>query len=237
MTPIHAISDLIESIGLDSFAERLMSLFNGLTRVDSCRVYARQRCGASNIVFAAGSSRDFGMVEIATIGNPDHGLSARLYRSALSDGLAEDILTIGSYSQLVMNALHRHLAFCSVSEPTDIADEDVLSVDRRGKMLEQISLDLVRVGTVSPREAEVCAHIALGYSIHAISLTLGISENTAATHRKRAYSKLGISSQNELFARYLNLSRSDGENWRNGSRMHRPAPVNRNNAERALAIA
>jgi DNA-binding CsgD family transcriptional regulator len=56
---------------------------------------------------------------------------------------------------------------------------------------------------LSPREAEVCAAIVLGYSTLAISLNLGISLNTVATHRKRAYSKLGICSQNELFSQYF----------------------------------
>ena len=56
---------------------------------------------------------------------------------------------------------------------------------------------------LSRREAEVCAHVALGYSTLAIALNLGVSVNTVATHRKRAYLKLGICSQNELFERYF----------------------------------
>lgn len=49
------------------------------------------------------------------------------------------------------------------------------------------------------READICAHIVMGYATLAISLNLGISINTVATHRKRAYAKLGVSSQTELF--------------------------------------
>jgi DNA-binding CsgD family transcriptional regulator len=56
---------------------------------------------------------------------------------------------------------------------------------------------------LTQREAEVCAYIALGFSTLAISLTHQISINTVATHRKRAYAKLGIGSQNELFTRYF----------------------------------
>jgi DNA-binding CsgD family transcriptional regulator len=56
---------------------------------------------------------------------------------------------------------------------------------------------------LSPREAEICAHIVLGYSALAISLNLGISVNTVTTHRKRAYGKLRVCSQNELFERYF----------------------------------
>jgi DNA-binding CsgD family transcriptional regulator len=58
---------------------------------------------------------------------------------------------------------------------------------------------------LSPREAEVCAGIILGYTTLGISLNFEISVNTVATHRKRAYRKLGISSQNELFSRYFHI--------------------------------
>jgi DNA-binding NarL/FixJ family response regulator len=43
----------------------------------------------------------------------------------------------------------------------------------------------------------------LGYTVLGMSLNMRISVNTVATHRKRAYTKLRISSQNELFARYF----------------------------------
>lgn len=52
--------------------------------------------------------------------------------------------------------------------------------------------------TLPPREAEVCGAIACGMTSEAIALTLGISINTVLTYRKRAYMRLGISSQNEL---------------------------------------
>ena len=53
---------------------------------------------------------------------------------------------------------------------------------------------------ITNREVEICDHIVRGFSTVAMSLNFGISENTVRTHRKRAYSKLGISSQAELFA-------------------------------------
>lgn len=48
------------------------------------------------------------------------------------------------------------------------------------------------------REVQVCAAIAVGMSSEAIALTLDIRLNTVLTFRKRAYARLGISSQNEL---------------------------------------
>lgn len=61
---------------------------------------------------------------------------------------------------------------------------------------------------LTPREAEVCAAIVLGSKVTGTSRRLNISAHTVATHRKRAYSKLGIGSQNELFARYFDSLRS-----------------------------
>jgi DNA-binding CsgD family transcriptional regulator len=55
------------------------------------------------------------------------------------------------------------------------------------------------------REQEVCRHILLGFSSEAISHELGISLHSTLTYRKRAYDRLGISSQNELFAIVLRL--------------------------------
>jgi DNA-binding CsgD family transcriptional regulator len=48
------------------------------------------------------------------------------------------------------------------------------------------------------RELEVMALIAHGLSSHGIALELRISINTVLTYRKRAYSRLDISTQNEL---------------------------------------
>jgi DNA-binding CsgD family transcriptional regulator len=55
------------------------------------------------------------------------------------------------------------------------------------------------------REKEVCLRILAGFSSEAISADLGIGLHSTLTYRKRAYDKLGISSQNELFAIALRL--------------------------------
>lgn len=58
---------------------------------------------------------------------------------------------------------------------------------------------------LTPREQEVCRRILAGFSSEAISQALGISLHSTLTYRKRAYERLGISSQNELFAIVLRL--------------------------------
>lgn len=55
------------------------------------------------------------------------------------------------------------------------------------------------------REREVCQRILSGLSSEAISAELDISLHSTLTYRKRAYQKLGISCQNELFGIVLRL--------------------------------
>jgi DNA-binding CsgD family transcriptional regulator len=62
-----------------------------------------------------------------------------------------------------------------------------------------------RFVALTPREKEVCLRILSGYGSQAISAELGVSLHSTFTYRKRAYEKLGISSQNELFAIVLGL--------------------------------
>ncbi len=133
-----------------------------------------------------------------------HTCLSRLYSRRFEPS---EIATVELYSPLLMSAIRQHLALHQAADETDGGLGD-LPVERRQKLLNHIQADLMRFGSISPREAEVCAHIAIGYNVNAISLLLGISQNTASTHRKRAYAKLGISSQNELFARYLDFSPS-----------------------------
>lgn len=77
--------------------------------------------------------------------------------------------------------------------------------DRKELMVRVRAAILADNSQITPREAEICACIVLGYTVLGIGLNLGISINTVATHRKRAYAKLRISSQNELFARYFSV--------------------------------
>jgi DNA-binding CsgD family transcriptional regulator len=58
---------------------------------------------------------------------------------------------------------------------------------------------------LTEREKDVCLRILAGFSSEAISADLGIGLHSTLTYRKRAYEKLGISSQNELFAIALRL--------------------------------
>ena len=58
---------------------------------------------------------------------------------------------------------------------------------------------------LTQRESEVVKLILTGHSGMAISLKMGTSLATAKTHRRNIYSKFNISSQAELFNRFINF--------------------------------
>jgi len=58
---------------------------------------------------------------------------------------------------------------------------------------------------LTSREQAVLVNILMGLRTEGIALQLGVQEESIKTFRKRAYAKLGISSQAELFARCLRV--------------------------------
>ena len=58
-------------------------------------------------------------------------------------------------------------------------------------------------GQLTPREREVVEYTLKGYSAEAIRQVLGIASGTVRIHGRNIYAKLGISSQGELFARFI----------------------------------
>ena len=70
-----------------------------------------------------------------------------------------------------------------------------------------VSQDVPPFDLLTGRERQVCERILLGYTTTGIGLDLNIAPASVATYRKRAYRRLGISSQNELFSLCLQVSR------------------------------
>lgn len=114
--------------------------------------------------------------------------------------------SLGRLSSLMLKSAERHAQLLPVPKPAAPAEgiapagqEPEWAQTRADKFAKLRSALLMDASHLTMREAEVCAYIVMGYTVFAISLLLGISPNTVATHRKRAYSKLGLSSQTELF--------------------------------------
>lgn len=81
-----------------------------------------------------------------------------------------------------------HLAVEGITE-SDISDVIHTTVARQGSVFQQLS----------QRERDICELMLLGYRAADIAKELNIAESSVVTYRKRAYAKLGISSQKELF--------------------------------------
>jgi DNA-binding CsgD family transcriptional regulator len=115
-------------------------------------------------------------------------------------------------ARAAIQLIHKHrdaVGSVVIGAPTPPPGAVDVTVDNRAQLLAHLrDVLLNEPQRLSPREAEVCAGIILGYTTLGISLNFGISLNTVATHRKRAYRKLGICSQNELFSRYFRVVNS-----------------------------
>nr|WP_168713278.1 helix-turn-helix transcriptional regulator [Cochlodiniinecator piscidefendens] len=84
--------------------------------------------------------------------------------------------------------------------------QNQFEVSKPHRSLENFGCDLL-----TPREAEVVHLILKGHSSLSISLTLNIAVTTVKTHRKNAYAKLGISTQQQLFNAFLIWQKSSVE--------------------------
>lgn len=137
----------------------------------------------------------------------DQTLYCSFYRSKYQkDFASEDANQLQQLGNFLIQTLGKHAEVSNLlqAKPIKLPEPATLCPERRERMYLDLRSTLLKAaGGLTQREAEICASIALGYTTLGISLKLGISINTVATHRKRAYAKLGISSQNELFARYF----------------------------------
>lgn len=134
-------------------------------------------------------------------------LYCSFFRSAeQKDFATEDAQQLQMLGNFLIQTLGKHAEILGMrlGQQKERLEPATLQPERRERLYQELRATLLKApGGLTQREAEICASIALGYTTLGISLKLGISINTVATHRKRAYAKLGISSQNELFARYF----------------------------------
>ena len=123
-----------------------------------------------------------------------HSLIATLYRhNSQGPFTGREKKRASLYVDLSLKLLNKHI---------ELLNFETESNERENKTPYQRVYELLmKQDVLSPREAEICAMILVGYTTLGISLNLEISINTVATHRKRAYKKLGIATQNELFCK------------------------------------
>jgi DNA-binding CsgD family transcriptional regulator len=127
---------------------------------------------------------------------PADAICLSLYRDRAKGSFdAEDMQLIDAIKSPLAAAFERHFDLRPPSQPP-LKRITTLLQDGKGAGL-------------SAREAAVCARIVSGYSNEAIALDLGLSFHSVRTYRRRAYEKLRVSSQSELFALILHSGRED----------------------------
>jgi LuxR family transcriptional regulator, activator of tox operons len=119
-------------------------------------------------------------------GDQESSFKVNLYRNLESDDFRPGVVeAMADAADILLPLLRKHEGMHRGPSAQGSFADYVQSLQRVAPML-------------SRRELEVCAGISLGMTSEAIALTLGIKLTTVQTHRKRAYARLHISSQNEL---------------------------------------
>jgi DNA-binding CsgD family transcriptional regulator len=129
---------------------------------------------------------------------PADAICLSLYRDRREGSFSgEDLRRIDNIKSPLAAAFERHLELAPQSQLPSLELIAARLGDRDGPAL-------------SAREAAVCARIVSGYSNEAIALDLGLSFHSVRTYRRRAYMKMRITSQNELFALILGGGKKTG---------------------------
>jgi len=135
-----------------------------------------------------------GLLERITVAAADAGqlVLLNLYRLEPSGPFAADEIA-------AIEALSRFLAALSIKHVGTLGM--LLRSRDRGDRIAALAARLHALdGRLTARERDVLSRVMLGVTSEGIALDLGIGLNTVLTYRKRAYTRLGVTSQAELFS-------------------------------------
>lgn len=134
--------------------------------------------------------------KIALIWYADHSsYNLNMYRLRGSPTYSrDDMELVTRYARFLVSIVRQHCQHFNVQKDL-----------RAGRMLSFVQrIANIAERPLTPRERDVIGRIALGARAEAIALDLGIGFESVVSHRKRAYAKLGITSQSELFGLCIN---------------------------------
>jgi len=132
-----------------------------------------------------------------------------IYRGSARGRFSLDNAALANcYAKFFLNCIARHSDLVEATRRSEKTSPIVpVCSDKVCDMVPHLQENLLNTSCgLTRREAQICANIMVGFCAMTIAATLDISVDTVKTHRKRAYSKLGISSQNELFTRYVSAT-------------------------------
>lgn len=122
-------------------------------------------------------------------------LYINFYRGLCRSGLqVTDLQWLNENASLLFAMLDRHLGLGSTGPASRSAIASLIC-----------TVAGERGASLSNRELAVCTLIVAGLSMEGIALELAVSPNSAISYRRRAFQKLGIATQKELFAKVLGV--------------------------------
>ncbi len=139
-----------------------------------------------------------GVVERVWIrGNGDAGLTlVGLYRTRVQGYFSPDELgRLARTADLLTAIAAKHGSLTRHTQPPRLAPDRTAVAQHLARLDPRLSL----------RETAVCAALLCGQSAKETATSLGIEPSSVVTYRKRAFLKLGVSSQFELARRYESL--------------------------------
>ena len=134
-----------------------------------------------------------GKIAALSCGAEGHFYLNLYYGDLGSAAFRRGLMSVQSVGSLLLELLRKH--HCLIGSARATVDG---RASAEGYLRERFHL-------LSAREVQVCAGILCGHRVDRIATRLGVSVATVKTFRTRAYAKLSISSQNELFARCAGL--------------------------------
>jgi DNA-binding CsgD family transcriptional regulator len=127
--------------------------------------------------------------------SPNVWLSINLYRDRRrGDFLEREICLIEAFAPLISHAAKHHYSLCGQLQTS----------------IPKVMLARVRAACpeLSKRELDVICGILDGRTSHEIGDMIGVKASSVVTYQKRAYRRLGISSQRQLFVLCLTAGRN-----------------------------
>ena len=118
------------------------------------------------------------------------------------------IACVSKSSRFTSDEVSRHAVASPVVDAclrrlADLLSQEIARPDHEDPEPIDTAVDRFGAGVLTKKEQEVIQLILRGHNSESVSHRLGIAWNTVRGHRQRAYSKLRVTSQGELFFEFL----------------------------------
>lgn len=236
-------NDLIANIGSLDFAQRLLGTLDQIVGAVHCACYRLSDYRLSELASAGPEGAGRSVEAQSRVHDVKRHLVSAGERMRIQ--VIRPVSGTEEFATVLMFARLNEASYCLTLLRDTVADEDLAFLKRAAPFLltiisrhfelfeqksdltpalasrEDIEDCVGNMSGLSRREREVCARILHGMSSCVIADDLGIGKESVMTYRKRAYCRLGITSQRELLMWYLGI----WSDWVNSGKRARNAEL------------